>query len=90
MNMNCCIHSENYSIYSQNHRIMQRQEAMMAHMKMPAPKQPLKPRVPFKDWNADGLTFDWDDAVPEDSDLENADADTEEEEDDDLDEGSDS
>ena len=24
LNMNCCIHSENYSIYSQNHRIMKR------------------------------------------------------------------
>ena len=78
MNMNCCIHSENYSIYSQNHRIMKHHEEIMSHLKMPAPKHPLKPVIPFKDWNADGLNFDWDDALPEDSDLEYDDGDEEE------------
>ena len=60
----------------------------MSHLKMPAPKHPLKLVIPFKDWNANGLNCYWDDAVPVDSDLEYDD--DEEEEDEEAEQGSDS
>ena len=70
MNMNCCLHDENYAIYSQNHRILKHQEEIRAHLKMPPPKRPRKPLVPFDEWNSqEKVGFTWDSDVPEDEDV---------------------
>ena len=71
LNMNCCIHSENYAIYQQNHRILRHQEENRAHLKMPPPKRPLKPLAPFDEWNfEETVGFTWDSNVPEDQDVD--------------------
>ena len=81
LNMNCCIHSENYAIYQQNHRILKQQEEIRAHLQMPPPKRPLRPIVPYAEWNSeDSVGFTWDTIVPEDIEVDPAADDVEEEE----------